>query len=166
MRICKNLAEVRQAQKDGAVKIFFGESETVAYFIGDTVLEPVITPATMAQTVTISIEQFAKTLRDKIVADVSPAEMASWPVKTSEAALFRAGKADECKLLALEAATRGITLEALVVKVETNAIGLEGLEAVIAGNSGKHRDAVNTLLLSGATTEEIAQYDYSAGWPV
>lgn len=104
----------------------------------------------------------AKALRDKVVASVSPGEMASWPIKVAEAANFRAtGNAAQCPMLSIEAQARAVTLEALVTKVEGNSLRLSTVEALIGGADGKHRDAIAAL----TTFEAINAYDYSAGWP-
>jgi hypothetical protein len=102
----------------------------------------------------------AKALRDKAIAAVSAGEMASWPIKRAEAAAFHAGDTS-CPFLSAEAAARGITLGALVAKVDGNAARFQGLEAAIGGTDGKHRDAIMSL----TTFAEIAAYDYSTGWP-
>lgn len=105
----------------------------------------------------------AKALRDKVVAAISPGELASWPVKLSEAAKFAGGaNAAQCPMLAGEAAARGITLAELVGKVGGNAAGFSALESAIGGTDGKHRDAIKAL----TTFAEVCAYDYSAGWPV
>ena len=50
----------------------------------------------------------AKALRDKVVAAISPGELASWPVKLSEAAKFAGGAdAAQCPMLSGEALARG-----------------------------------------------------------
>ena len=103
----------------------------------------------------------AKQLRDKAVRSISAGEMASWPIKLAEAAKFAAGDTS-CPMLNAEATARGITLAALVAKVDGNAQVFAGLEAVIGGVDGKHRDAIKALV----TFDEVSNYDYSAGWPV
>lgn len=104
----------------------------------------------------------AKALRDKVVASISPGEMASWSIKVSEAAKFRAsGDPAQCPMLSMEAQARAITLEALVTKVEGNSARLSSVEALIGGNDGKHRDAIAAL----TTFEAVAAYDFSTGWP-
>ena len=102
----------------------------------------------------------AKQLRDKAVRAISTGEMASWPIKLAEAAKFAAGSTD-CPMLTAEATARGITLAELVAKVGGNAQVFAGLEAVIGGTDGRHRDAIKAL----TTFDEVAGYDYSAGWP-
>lgn len=109
------------------------------------------------------INAHARALRDAAVAGISPAEMAGWAIKRAEAAAYTAsGNAADAPVLAAEAAARGVTLSAIVLRVSANALALAMLEAAIAGVSGKHRDAVNALGTFGA----VLGYDYSAGWPV
>lgn len=105
----------------------------------------------------------AKMLRDRVIADYSPAEMSSWPIKLSEAAKYaESHNAADAPLLSAEAAVRGITLDAMMGKVGGNAQTFSALEAQIAGIDGKHRDAIGALM----TFEAVAAYDYGAGWPV
>jgi len=109
-----------------------------------------------------AIEAFAAALRNKHVANISPAEMSSWPIKLAEAAAFAAsGNPSDAPLLSIEATARGCTLAELVGKVGGNATGLAALEAAIAGTSGKHRDAVRAL----ATFADVLAYDWHTGWP-
>ena len=107
------------------------------------------------------IDGLAKQKRDSVVAGISPAEMASWPIKRQEAEQFTGADAS-APLLSAEAQSRGIATAAMVQRVLANGAALSALEAVIAGNSGRHRDAVNAL----TDYDAIANYDYSAGWPV
>lgn len=131
----------------------------------DAAVQAIIDGYTVAQArarKSLDISLHAKALRDKVVATISPGEMASWSVKAAEAEKFGAG-ADpgECPMLSQEAAARGITLTELVLKVNGNAARFSLAEASIGGVDGKHRDAVAAL----ETFEAIAAYDYSAGWP-
>lgn len=104
----------------------------------------------------------AKALRDKAVKAISAGEMASWPIKLSEAAKFAVTGLDaDAPMLTAEATARGITTAQLVAKVGGNATVFATLEAVIGGTDGKHRDAIKAL----TTFDEVASYDYSAGWP-
>lgn len=108
------------------------------------------------------VSAHAKTLRDKVIRAISAGEMASWPIKLAEARAFEQGaSAEQCPMLAGEAAARGITLAELVGKVAGNATTFAGLEAAIAGADGKHRDAIKAL----STFDEVAAYDYLSGWP-
>lgn len=104
----------------------------------------------------------AKFLRDKAVRSISAGEMASWSIKLSEAAKFAiTGKDADAPMLTAEATARGITAAEIVAKVGGNAARFAGLEALIGGVDGKHRDAIKAL----TTFEEVASYDFSAGWP-
>lgn len=108
------------------------------------------------------VSAWAKRLRDKVINSISAGEMASWPIKLSEAAKFAAtGKDSDAPMLTAEATARGISTAALVQKVGGNATVFAGLEAEIGGIDGKHRDAIKAL----KTFEEVSHYDFSAGWP-
>jgi hypothetical protein len=110
----------------------------------------------------VLVSAHAKALRDKVVAAISAGEMASWPIKASEAAKFAAsGDASQCPMLSGEAASRGVTVAELVGKVNGNAARFIAAEAAIGGTDGKHRDAIAQL----ATFEAVAAYDFSTGWP-
>lgn len=101
-------------------------------------------------------------LRNRVIGAYSPGEMASWPIKLAEARAFAGGaSADQCPMLAAEAAARGIAVADLAGKVGTNATTFAGLEATIAGVEGKHRDAIAAC----ATFDAVEGYDYSVGWP-
>jgi hypothetical protein len=110
-----------------------------------------------------SVLAHAKLLRDRVVANISMGELASWPVKLSEAAKFaQTGAAGDCPMLSGEAAARGITLAALVAKVGGNATGFSAIEGAIGGADGKHRDAIKAL----STFQEVATYNIHSGWPL
>lgn len=121
--------------------------------------------ATAKQT---SIDAHANAMRAQITAGVSKAEMAGWYRKEREARAYKlSGLAVDAPSLDQEATARGITLAALVDLVIAKADKLAGLEAQIAGNTGKHNDAVDALNADAtATVAQIDGYDYSAGWPV
>lgn len=108
------------------------------------------------------VSAHAKTLRDKVIRAVSAGEMASWPIKLAEARAFAQGaSAEQCPMLSSEAASRGVTLSELVSKVSENATTFAGLESMIAGVDGKHRDAIKAC----SSFDEVAAYDYLNGWP-
>lgn len=108
------------------------------------------------------ISAHAKTLRDKVISAISAGEMASWPIKLAEARAFAQGAtAEQCPMLSGEAASRGVTLAELVAKVAGNATTFAGLESMIAGVDGKHRDAIKAC----SSFDEVAAYDYLNGWP-
>jgi hypothetical protein len=131
----------------------------------DTKVQAIIDGYTLAQAKAdkcVLVLAYAKALRDKIVATISKGEMASWSIKRAEAETFdAAGDASQCPMLSAEASARGITLAALVAKVNTNSARFGGAEAAIGGNDGRHRDAIMAL----TSFDEVAAYDYSAGWP-
>lgn len=108
-----------------------------------------------------NIDELAKAKRDAVVANISPAEMASWSIKRAEASAYN-GQDSSVPFLAAEAAARGVPASALVDKVLAKGAALSGLEAVISGVSGKHCDAIK----SAASFSEALSYDYSTGWPV
>jgi hypothetical protein len=129
----------------------------------DEAVQAIIDGYTLAQAQAAKkaeVNALAKQLRDKAIAAVSPGEMASWPIKLSEAAAFAAGGTNT-PMLAAEAAIRGITVAQIVAKVGGNSTTFAALEAQIGGNDGRHRDLIDAL----ATFEEVNGYDYSAGWP-
>lgn len=104
----------------------------------------------------------AASKRNKVVASVSPGEMAAWPIKRAEAEQFgKLGDQASCPLLTMEATRRGIKLSDLVAKVNANASRFETAEASIGGTDGMHRDAIAAL----TTFTDVASYDYSTGWP-
>lgn len=104
----------------------------------------------------------AKRLRNVVISHLSPGEMASWPIKVSEARAFAAsGNPEDAPMLAAEASARQVTMPELVAKVDSNAANFAMLEAVIAGVDGYHRDR----LAECATFEEVSQYDIAADWP-
>lgn len=95
------------------------------------------------------IDAYAADKRIKIAGVPSP-EYAAWGLKLAEA------QAGGGPILALEAQVRGLTEAELVSKVLANAAAYQTLEAVIAGNAGKHRDIVSGL----QTREELINYDW------
>jgi hypothetical protein len=109
-----------------------------------------------------TIDTLAAKKRNSVVGSTSPAEMASWSLKIQEAHAYLANNTAATPMLTPEANARGVTVFALAQKVVANNNQLAGIEAAIAGVSGKHRDAV------GATTtfQAALAYDYSTGWPV
>lgn len=131
----------------------------------DVAVQAIIDSYTLAEAQTLKANEVldkAKALRDKAVKAISAGEMASWPIKLSEAAKFAATGLDaDAPMLTAEATARGITTAALVAKVGGNATVFATLEALIGGVDGKHRDAIKAL----TTFDEVSAYDYSAGWP-
>jgi hypothetical protein len=101
------------------------------------------------------VDQVAASLRERVTAGTSAAEMSSWPIKLDEA------NAGGGLLLSLEAGYRQITEAVLIEKVLGKAFQLGGLEAQIAGVSGKHRDAIAAL----TTIEDVCAYDMRSDWP-
>lgn len=115
---------------------------------------------------TAECDRLAKAKRDAVVANISAAEMASWPIKRAEAKAYQAAGAAatdaDAPNLAIEATARGITTATLVTKVLAKSAMLSQLEAGIAGINGKHNDAIASL----TTSDAVEAYDITAGWPV
>ncbi|MGT2453793.1 hypothetical protein ACU4GI_11030 [Cupriavidus basilensis] len=119
-----------------------------------------------AQAITIAaIEALAKSKRDAVVADYSPAEMSAWSMKRAEALAFGASQdAAGAPALAMEAQVRGIPLSELVDKVLAKAVALSQLEAGIAGTCGKKQDAVRAC----ESVQEVQALlgEIEVAWPV
>lgn len=110
-------------------------------------------------------DRLAKQKRDAVTASISAAEMASWPIKRSEAIAYSASaNPADAPNLALEAKARGIALGALVAKVQVKTAQLSTLEAAIAGRCGAIQDATN----AAATSAGLAAIEsgINAGWPI
>lgn len=130
----------------------------------DEAVQAIIDGYSLAQAqadVCAKIALYAKGLRDKVVADLSPAEMSAWPLKLAEANTY-AGDDAAVPMLSIEAAARNCSVPDLVVKVKSKAQQMAQLEAMIAGVDGKHRDAVRAL----TTFDDVLAYDWSGGWPL
>lgn len=105
----------------------------------------------------------AKEKRDAVTANISPAEMASWPIKRAEALAYKsAGTDSSAPSLFLEAQARGVALAALVEIVLANAAMLSSLEAGIAGRCGAIKDAAS----AATSVDELEAIDITGGWPV
>lgn len=113
-------------------------------------------------------DAIAVTKRATITRGISPAEMASWPIKRAEALAYQASaNAADAPMLQVEAAARGVTLAVLADKVLVKAALLSQFEAAIAGNNGRHNDALDALAAAqGTTVEQMEAYDITTGWPV
>ena len=107
------------------------------------------------------ISSIARTKYDAVTTGISAAEMAGWPILLSESVSYRAGGTTHPALDA-EAYVRGISVEALVQKVEGNAAAFQSARAAIAGTDGRKRDQVDALM----TFEQVAAYDVAGGWPL
>lgn len=149
-------------------------SETIDHTATPAVRSVVIAdkpPADVAATKKAAVDALAAAKRNAVVAGISPAEMASWPIKRAEALAYQAAGAGATDAaapnLAAEALARNVTTADLVAKVLNKATALAALEASIAGVAGKHCDALDTLAAAPATTAaQVAAYDISVGWPV
>ncbi|HMZ53454.1 MAG TPA: hypothetical protein PLR85_06625 [Nitrospira sp.] len=118
-------------------------------------VDPDVSIADAVNLVSWLIETHASRLRDRYIKPVSPYEAASWPLKLAEA------KAGGGPMLQAEADARGVDLSVIVEKVMDKAQALAGLEAMIAGVSGKHRDAISAK----EDAHSVLDYDWSIGWP-
>lgn len=131
----------------------------------ETAVQAIIDAYTVAQSAELiasAIDAHAKALRDPVVANISPAEMASWFIKRAEAIAYTASNnAVDAPNLNAEAQARGISLADLVVKVGTKGASLAQLESVVAGVCGKHVDAAKAC----ATFAELFAYNWRTGWP-
>lgn len=109
-----------------------------------------------------AVDLLARDKRNDIVADISPAEMASWPIKRAEALAYQvSGLEADAPSLAVEADARNISLPELVAKVLAKAAQLSYIEAQIAGYAGKLQDQVNAAEDQAA----LDAIDITAGWP-
>lgn len=130
-------------------------------FVPPQPLVPTLTLAEWKAQRKAAVDRLAKAKRDAIVANISPAEMASWTIKRGEALAYN-GTDASAQNLAAEATARGIPTSALVAKVLNKAAVLSGLEAAIAGAGGKHCEAIDALTLDA----DVVVYDITTGWPV
>lgn len=113
--------------------------------------------------VVASAERVAKAKRDAVVAHISPAEMASWPIKRAEALAYQDSGLDaDAPNLQIEAQARGVSLAVLAAKVLAKAQLLAWLEAGIAGRCGAIQDAAQ----AAASPSAVRALDVHAGWPV
>ena len=130
----------------------------------DTAVQAIIDGYTLAQAKAEKkreVSSMARTKYDAVTAGISAAEMAGWSILLSEAVAYRAGSTTHPALTA-EASIRGITVAALVAKVEGNAAAFQAARAAIAGTDGKKRDEIDAL----TTFEGVAAYDVAGGWPL
>lgn len=112
-----------------------------------------------------SADLIAKRKRDSIVADYSPAEMSSWPIKRAEAFAWQAsGNAADATNLSVEAQTRQCTLPDLVARVIAKAAALSHMESLIAGYTGLLHDRIRSV--DDGDAAGLDQIDIEAGWPV
>lgn len=108
------------------------------------------------------VAEKAKELRDKAIGLYSSGEMAAWPIKLAEAAVFsKSLDENDAPMLKAESVFRQVSLNDLINKVNNKASDFALLEAKISGIDGYHRDRISAL----NSFSEIAQYDYSEGWP-
>lgn len=109
-----------------------------------------------------AVDIIARDKRNAIVADISPAEMASWPIKRAEALAYQSSGLDaDAPNLVAEAAARNISLADLVAKVLAKAAQLSYIEAQIAGHAGKLQDQIN----AAEDKQALDAIDITAGWP-
>jgi len=108
----------------------------------------------------------ARAKRDAVVADYSPGEMASWPIKRAEALTYQVAGAQatdaDAPLLAAEAQARQATTASVVARVLANAARLSALEAAIAGTAGRYKDQID----AAADIPAVLAVNIEMGWPV
>jgi len=107
------------------------------------------------------IESYAANIRNKIVSGISPAEMSSWGLKLLQANRVNFGETTGTEIVDAEALARGINRIAMANIIKSNSTILSALESQIAGNTGKHKDILETM----SSWEEVRDYDFSGGWP-
>lgn len=113
-------------------------------------------------------DALAAAKRDAVTRGISPAEMASWPIKRDEALAYQAsGNAADAPMLGIEAAARAVTLGDLAAKALSKAALLSQMEAQIAGVNGLHNDALDALAADAASTvDTLLSYDITMAWPI
>jgi hypothetical protein len=129
-----------------------------------TYTRQVLTVAEYRALIVSAADAIAMRLRDAVTAQVSPAEMASWPIKREEALAYQAMGAAAAPNLAMEAAGRGVGLAALVDKVLAKAASLSALEAAIAGRCGAIQDAATAA--TDLQSLEVVHIGIETGWPL
>jgi hypothetical protein len=108
------------------------------------------------------INSYAAGLRNKVIAGRSSGEMASWAVKLGEARAYTvSGNPADAPTLATICSVRGITMDALIAKINAQATPFLTAEATIDGIRGKHCDAVEAM----TDVRDIVTYDWSTLWP-
>ena len=108
-------------------------------------------------------DDLARMKRDQVVAGISPAEMASWPIKRAEALAYQqSGSATSAPNLSTEAQARSVSIDTLVEKVMDKAALFSALEAQIAGRCGAIQDAA----AAAQSEAELLSIDLESGWPV
>lgn len=108
------------------------------------------------------IDKIATKVRNLIVADISPGEMAAWPIKRTEALAYGVDPSEaSAPGLAIEAARGDIPLADLVAKVLFKADLFIQLESDVAGRCRALQNAVKTT----TTVEELLAIDLNSGWP-
>ena len=107
------------------------------------------------------IDLYSASLRNALVAGISPGEMASWAIKRTEANLvgFSLNPADT-KTLSDEAFHSGETVAAIALRVKANATSYLTSESFYSGRGRFHKNAVQALL----TFPAVNNYNWSTGW--
>lgn len=118
----------------------------------------------------LEIDEYARQLRIKAAGDYSP-EQAAWSIKADQAAKYAATQNEaDAPVLVAEAQYRNMSLQSIVDRVIGNAAALRGLEALIAGVSGKHKDILSAMQKDSPTAADfraVLDYDYKSDveWP-
>ena len=132
----------------------------------DTAVQSLIDAYSIAQAqayISVNVNALTEAKFNKAIVGTSAAEMAGWSILRAEQIKYEAsGLLTDCPSIVFEAAVRGLTVPELAAKVKINSIQFDQLRALIAGTSGKHRDAIKQL----STFEGISGYDFTTGWPL
>jgi len=128
-----------------------------------------ITMADVRSALRSRVDGLARDKRDSVTAGTSPAEMASWALKRSEAMAYTTEPESQSEadsmgvgLIYAEAQARGVPTGNISSRVLANAAALSALEAGIAGNAGKLHDS----LAAAESIEAMLDIDIDAGWPI
>lgn len=130
----------------------------------ETAAQAIIDGYTLAQAKAEKKREVSAKAREKydlVTSGISAAEMAGWPILLSEALTYRASGTVGAAIQA-EATIRGITVAAIVTKIEGNAAAFQSARAAIAGTDGRKRDEIDAL----TTFEAVAAYNIDQGWPL
>jgi hypothetical protein len=154
---------INAADLEGHVHIVPDGADFRVYYAGDVIPASDLPDLILTKVaLTNAVESHARVLRDKLVRNVSPGEMASWSLKLAEAKLYSASSlVTDAPMLDAEASARGVPLSEVVARVLSNGANLSMMEALISGACGKHKDAISAQ----ADVAALLQYDWKAGWP-
>lgn len=150
-------------QRDGS---FLGDRSIYIAKISEykAALAAQVAPPTIAQLkqqILAQINAHAEQLFSQLTAPYPTSEALTWPYKLKEAEAFKAsGDPNNAPKLAVEAASRGVSLTDLAQTIVTKSEQYQIRCAQICGVRGKHSDAIAAL----STSEELQAYDWQGGW--